>query len=86
MAIFYDKFPDLFFYLKIKLGWNSISIGGKSTLLEIVPRGTFKKKHQTYFFLYLNHKCYKLIQRFRVTGLFAGKYTTGYYGTFTDVI
>ena len=30
--------------------------------------------------------CYKLIQRFRVTGLFAGQYTTGYYGTFTEVI
>ena len=29
---------------------------------------------------------YKLIQRFRVTGLFAGQDTTGYYGTFTDVI
>ena len=31
-------------------------------------------------------KCYKLIQRFRVTGLIAGQYTTGYYGTLTDVI
>ena len=30
--------------------------------------------------------CYKLIQRFGVTGLFTGQYTTGYYGTFTDVI
>ena len=30
--------------------------------------------------------CYKLIQRFRVTGLFTDQYTTGYYGTFTDVI
>ena len=31
------------------------------------------------------YSCYKLIQRFRVTGLFTGQYTTGYYGTFTDV-
>ena len=30
--------------------------------------------------------CYKLIQRFGVTGLFTGQFTTGYYGTFTDVI
>ena len=30
--------------------------------------------------------CYKLIQMFRVTGLFTGQYTIGYYGTFTDVI
>ena len=37
--------------------------------------------------LILRHApCYTLIQRFRVTGLFAGQYTTGYYGTFTDVI
>ena len=28
---------------------------------------------------------YKLIQRFRVTSLFTGQYTTGYYGTFKDV-
>ena len=30
--------------------------------------------------------CYKLIQRFRVTFLFTGLYTTGYYGTITDVL
>ena len=61
MALYYDKFPDLFFYLKIELGWNSINIGGKSNLLEIVPRGTFKKKHQRHIFSKLksqrvNHK------------------------------
>ena len=27
--------------------------------------------------------CYKLIQRFMVTCLFIGQYTTGYYGTIT---
>ena len=30
--------------------------------------------------------CYKIIQRFMVTGLFTGQYTTGYYRTFTDII
>ena len=30
--------------------------------------------------------CYKLIQRFRVTGLFAGQYNTKLHGTITDVI
>ena len=29
--------------------------------------------------------CYKLIQRFRVTSLFTGQYTTGYYGTITVI-
>ena len=43
-------------------------------------RGRFLKKFQ------VEGNCYKLIQRFRVTGLFACQYTTGYYGTFTDVI
>ena len=30
--------------------------------------------------------CYKLIQRFRVTGLFGGQYNTKLHGTITDVI
>ena len=30
--------------------------------------------------------CYRLIQRFRVTGLFAGQYNTKLHGTITDVI
>ena len=30
--------------------------------------------------------CYKLIQRFRVTGLFAGQYITKLHGTITGVI
>ena len=30
--------------------------------------------------------CYKLIKRFRVTGLFTGQYTSVYCGTITDVI
>ena len=30
--------------------------------------------------------CYKRIQRFRVTSLFTGEYTTGYYGKFIDVM
>ena len=30
--------------------------------------------------------CYKLVQRFRVTCLFTGQYTTKAYGTITDVI
>ena len=34
----------------------------------------------------ISYVCYKLIQRFRVTGLFTGQYTTDYYGTFTDII
>ena len=29
--------------------------------------------------------CNKLIQRFRVTGLFAGQYNTNLHGTITDV-
>ena len=40
-----------------------------------------------YTILFCTHLyCYKLIQRFRVTGLITGQYTTGYFGTFTDVI
>ena len=30
--------------------------------------------------------CYKLIQRFRVTGLFAGQHNTELHGTITDLI
>ena len=30
--------------------------------------------------------CYKLIQWFRVTGLFAGQYNTKLHGTITDVL
>ena len=30
--------------------------------------------------------CYKLIQRFRVTGLLAGQYNTKLHGTITDVM
>ena len=32
------------------------------------------------------YNCYKLIQRFRVTGLFAGQYITKLHGTITGVI
>ena len=32
------------------------------------------------------YNCYKLIQRFRVTGLFAGQYITKLHGTVTGVI
>ena len=31
-------------------------------------------------------KCYKVIQRFRVTGLYAGQHNTKLHGTITDVI
>ena len=30
--------------------------------------------------------CYKLIRRFRVTGLFTGQYTTAYCGTITETL
>ena len=34
----------------------------------------------------INSNCYKLIQRFRVTCLFAGQHNTKLHGTITDVI
>ena len=34
----------------------------------------------------VNTYCYKLIQRFRVTGLFAGQYNTKLHGTITGVL
>ena len=39
-----------------------------------------------FLLLILTSICYKLIQRFRVTGLFAGHYNTKLHGTITDVI
>ena len=45
-----------------------------------------KKRDVEILFNNCVYTCYKLIQRFRVTGLFAGQYNTKLHGTIIEVI